>query len=60
MVLSATLLTRSGNPAADQKALDLARAARFKPVGSEPEAPALTWGQLVFQWQVVPLNTNVP
>ena len=59
-VLAATLLTRSGLPAADEHALALARAARFEPVASEPGAPLLTWGQLVFQWQVLPPGTNAP
>jgi len=59
-VLSATLLTSSGHPGADQKALELARAARFEPSGPGPEVPPLTWGQLVFRWQVVSPSTNVP
>jgi hypothetical protein len=41
--------------AADQRALELARAARFAP------APRLTFGRLIFNWRTVPLaTTNSP
>jgi hypothetical protein len=41
--------------AADQRALDLARTARFAP------APLLTLGRLIFHWHTVPMtNTNAP
>lgn len=41
--------------AADQRALDLARTARFTP------GPRLTMGRLIFHWHTVPLaNTNEP
>jgi hypothetical protein len=37
---------------ADQRALELARAARFAP------APRVTFGQLIFNWHTVPPNTT--
>jgi hypothetical protein len=59
-VISAVLLP-SKNPGeihdadADQRALDLARAARFA------SAPSLTVGQLIFDWHTVaPVATNAP
>lgn len=58
-VLSSTLLTPSGLPAADRHALDVARAARF---GTPPNAtyqPDLTWGRLVFLWHAR-APTNAP
>ena len=60
--ISAALLSSSGEPAADARALDLAAGARFSPVspGSSPVAE-LTWGQLVFEWRTVALPvTNAP
>jgi hypothetical protein len=59
--VSAILLSRSGSPAADQCALDLAWAARFEPLGGSPTevvlspTPRLTWGQMVFRWRTVPM-----
>jgi TonB family protein len=55
--VSVVLLERSGSKAADQRALELARTARFAPLPGEPLPPPLamaprTWGELVFQWQV--------
>ena len=58
-VVSAVLLPPD-NPgdahdaAADQHALELARAARFEP------APRLTVGRLIFNWHTVPPATNSP
>jgi hypothetical protein len=59
-VVSAVLLL-SDNPGevhdadADQRALELARAARFAP------APGLTIGKLIFDWcTVAPVATNAP
>jgi len=52
-VVSATLLTRSGLPAADQRALDLARAARFAPLASPADAQRFQWGQFVFVWHAL-------
>jgi len=41
--------------AADRRALELARAARFAP------APSLTFGRLIFNWHTVPIaSTNEP
>jgi hypothetical protein len=61
-VVSAIVLPSDNNlealshyDAADQRALELARAARFEP------APGLTIGQMIFTWQTVPLPaTNSP
>jgi hypothetical protein len=61
-VVSTALLPPDGraeaairHAAADQRALDLARAARFAP------APRLTLGRLIFHWHTVPVaNTNEP
>jgi len=46
-VVSAVLLSPSGYDVADQRALTLARAARFAP------AAGLTVGQLIFNWRIV-------
>src|SRR5205814_1308130 len=60
------VLSSSGSKTADQRALDLAKAARFKPVAragpATPGSPsALTWGKLIFQWHTVELSaTNSP
>ncbi|MGH7950961.1 MAG: hypothetical protein ACREFE_03435 [Limisphaerales bacterium] len=57
-VISEVLLPPENNfeaardPAADQRALELARAARFAP------APNLTVGVLIFNWQTVPPKTS--
>jgi len=59
-VVSAVLLPPDNpgevrDPDADQRALELARAARFTP------APGLTMGQLIFNWRTVaPPATNAP
>jgi hypothetical protein len=54
-VVSVVLLSPSGYAAADQRALELARAARFAP------APGLTIGKLIFDWcTVAPPATNAP
>ena len=59
-VLAANLLTRSGLPAADQRALELARASRFEMADPASDTTPMTWGQMVFQWQAVPPGTNAP
>ena len=68
-VESATMLpgSSSGYPAADQSALDWAKSARFESLrDSGPDRPTrklpeLTWGELVFSWNTVPLPvTNSP
>ena len=57
-VVTHTLLAPgSGDPKADQRALALARTARFQPLRGA--APALTLGVLIFEWRTVPL-TNTP
>jgi TonB family protein len=61
LVISATLLGSSGLAAADQRALELARAARFQPLSSPTQGLGLSWGRLVFEWQAVELaGTNLP
>lgn len=59
-VLAANLVTRSGLPAADQRALELARAARFELASPASGPSSLTWGRMVFQWQAGPPGTNAP
>jgi len=54
-VFSATVFSSSGSKMADQTALDLARAIRFKPIAKTDTvlsgAPVtLNWGKIVFQW----------
>lgn len=54
-VFSATVFSSSGSKMADQTALDLARAIRFKPIAktdtvSSDDPVALNWGKIVFQW----------
>jgi hypothetical protein len=64
---SATLLTSSGSPDADNFALDQARMSRFEPPGGlEPNAAMrasplsqLCWGRLIFEWHTLPV-TNSP
>jgi hypothetical protein len=57
-VMSGTLLPPGcGEPKADQRALEFARAARFEPL--RRPSPALTFGALVFEWHTEPL-TNAP
>ncbi len=64
---SAILLSGSGSGAADQYALEQARAARFAPVPRDPAGTAplaagpLSWGRMIFQWNTLPLApTNAP
>jgi len=62
--LSPVLLSGCGSPTADQRALALAKSARFSPLpapgSGEPEPPP-TIGRLVFEWQTLPLaTTNSP
>jgi hypothetical protein len=66
--VSVTLLPPgSGSKEADQRALELAKAARFEPLprdgagGSANPAAGLSWGRMIFQWHTVPLaETNAP
>jgi len=61
LVISATLLGGSGLAAADQRALELARAARFEPLSGPTQGLGMSWGSLVFQWQAVEVaGTNPP
>lgn len=54
-VVSVVLLSSSGDAAADQRALELARAARFT------SASGLSFGRLIFNWHtVLPPATNAP
>jgi len=60
--VSATLLSPSGLPAADESALAFARTARFEPlagaetdrVPSDSTITRLTWGILVIDWRTLP------
>jgi TonB family protein len=65
--VSPTLLSSSGSVAADQHALELARAARFEPVRRNPADPALkpasdlSLVRMVFRWHTLPPPpTNTP
>jgi len=62
---SPTLLSGSGLKEADEHALSLAAAARFRPLPREQriarDKGSFTWGKLVFQWHTLPvLDTNIP
>ena len=58
--VSPTLLSSSGSAAADQYALDQARAARFEPLSRNPAEAApnpmarLKWGKMIFRWHTLP------
>jgi TonB family protein len=65
--VSPTLLSSSGSTAADQYALELARAARFEPVRRNPADPALkpaadlSLVRMTFRWHTLPPPpTNSP
>jgi TonB family protein len=51
-VVSVMLLESSGLDAADSRALEIARAARFAP------AKNLTVGQMIFNWRTIPMTTT--
>ena len=51
IVLSARLLSRSGYARADINALEVARNLQFIPSNKS----AITWGQVIFDWQTVPV-----
>jgi len=55
-VFSATLLTSSASKDADQRALEIARTARFEPVRSL--STTLTFGTLIFEWRTEPLPAD--
>lgn len=65
-VISAVLLTGCGLPAADQRALELASAARFEPLpDGDRERLAhplanLVRGKMIFQWHTVPPTAETP
>ena len=58
--VSPTLLSGSGSAAADQYALDQARAARFEPLSRNPPEAVpnpmarLKWGKMIFRWHTLP------
>ena len=53
---SAILLVECGVKAIDQRALELARTARFQPA---EDTTTLTWGKMFFEWRTVsPVTTN--
>jgi hypothetical protein len=57
-VILARLFSRSGSPAADQKAVALARELTFKPVNIGDGATNFTVGKVIVQWETVPAPTN--
>jgi len=59
-VVSATLLAASGLPAADERALQLARAARFAAASGGRHPPALTWGRMIFHWRALEASVAAP
>jgi hypothetical protein len=61
-VFSATLVARSGLPAADEYATRLVENARFAPLPStRDQSDEFTWGTFVFSWHTRPLvATNAP
>lgn len=63
-VLTATLLVSSGSPAADQKALEIARQLEFEPgpTGATPSAATaeLTSLWAIFEWQTLPPDPADP
>jgi hypothetical protein len=52
------LLSQSGRPDADARALELASRARFQAVRQRRDL--LTSGRLVFRWQTLPIATEMP
>lgn len=63
LVVSPVLLASSGRPEADALALEVAREVRFEPLrgGSPPASGGLCSGELVFEWQTLPVApTNEP
>jgi len=59
---SATLVTRSGLPAADEYAIRLVQSARFRPLPkSKDTSGEFAWGNFIFLWHTRPvLATNAP
>jgi TonB family protein len=56
-VFSAAIARSSRLKAADDRALEIARSARFEPepgAARTSGASALSWGELVFRWHVIP------
>lgn len=62
-VFTAAVVSESGSKAADQKALELVRGLRFKPLtcetGKNQAAAGVSFGQLIFQWRISPTATPV-
>jgi TonB family protein len=64
-VVSAVLVNRSGNAAADAAAVQTAGRLRFRPAGADrsltrPDAGPLAWGDVVFSWAWVPPANAAP
>jgi len=63
---SAVPLASSGSRTADQRAIELAKSARFHPLarsgpGASDNHGGLTWGKIIFQWHTVEVPaTNSP
>jgi len=59
---SISLLSQSGSVEADVAAMNLARAARFERLGRSPfletnnPFSGLVWGEMIFEWQTLPLD----
>lgn len=53
-VVASRLVSSSGLSSANQKALEIVRTMRFRPLNSEQAATALSWGTFIFQWQTLP------
>jgi hypothetical protein len=64
--ISATPLSKSGSQEADQRALELAKTARFNSlrVSGPDQLPGkvarLSWGQLIFEWHTMPIAATNP
>jgi hypothetical protein len=58
VMASARLLARSGSPAADDKALELARQTAFRATSQLNGLGELTWGKIIFHWRTLPVGTN--
>jgi len=64
-VVSAALVNRSGQPAADAAALQIAQRVRFRPaspasLATRPDAGPLAWGDIVFSWAWTPPTNALP
>ncbi len=56
-IVAARLLERTGVSAVDVEALQLARRLQFQPVAGK-NSSEVTWGELIFEWQTVPVGAT--